>query len=511
MPRNITVTFDDGSTHVYQNAPDDITPEAVSARAQQEFGRSVTALDGGRGQQQEPPAQAPMEQPQPGKKYSLENNALGAISEPVTTMVTGLAGTAFGGLAGLAQGAKNLVSPGMPAADRVAQVQEAMTYQPRTAAGKATTAAAGKVLGYPFRKLAEGADAAGGATTDATGSPAAGAAVNTAIQSVPAVLLRGKVNRGSRSPNSAGAPVAEPPPAPKVSAATEAGRKPGLARTGEAPAIDELKSAKDAAYKKAEDTGVVISDGALKRLKVQLVDDLNKGGLDKTLHPDTTAALARILEKKGQLSLREMETLRQIAGDAAGSIKKGDARLGRKIIDRIDDFEASLTEKDVVAGNPAAGSAFKEARALNARYSKAVVIDDIFKSAKRATGANYTVAGMETALRQKFRALAENKKKMRGFSAEERAAIEQFISGGKTENLLRRIGKFAPDGVISGYGAVAAAAYNPLLAAIPAAGGVAKYASTRMGIKNANNISELVRRGPQTPIPYKRNALAETP
>lgn len=48
MPRNITVTFADGTTHVYQNAPDDVTPDAVSARAQKEFGKTVSALDGGR-------------------------------------------------------------------------------------------------------------------------------------------------------------------------------------------------------------------------------------------------------------------------------------------------------------------------------------------------------------------------------------------------------------------------------------------------------------------------------
>lgn len=49
MPRNITVTFDDGSSHIYQNAPDDITPEQASARAQHDFGKTVTHLDGGRG------------------------------------------------------------------------------------------------------------------------------------------------------------------------------------------------------------------------------------------------------------------------------------------------------------------------------------------------------------------------------------------------------------------------------------------------------------------------------
>jgi hypothetical protein len=48
MPRNITVTFSDGTTHVYNNAPDDVTPEEVTARAEQEFGKDVTALDGGR-------------------------------------------------------------------------------------------------------------------------------------------------------------------------------------------------------------------------------------------------------------------------------------------------------------------------------------------------------------------------------------------------------------------------------------------------------------------------------
>lgn len=48
MPRNVTVTFADGSSHVYQNAPDDVTPEQVTARASQEFGKQVAGLDGGK-------------------------------------------------------------------------------------------------------------------------------------------------------------------------------------------------------------------------------------------------------------------------------------------------------------------------------------------------------------------------------------------------------------------------------------------------------------------------------
>lgn len=48
MARNVTVTFEDGSQHVYQGAPDDVTPDAIQARAAKEFGKAVTALDGGR-------------------------------------------------------------------------------------------------------------------------------------------------------------------------------------------------------------------------------------------------------------------------------------------------------------------------------------------------------------------------------------------------------------------------------------------------------------------------------
>jgi hypothetical protein len=49
MPRNITITFDDGTTHVYQNAPDDLTPQSVYDRAAQEFtGKKIVNLDGGK-------------------------------------------------------------------------------------------------------------------------------------------------------------------------------------------------------------------------------------------------------------------------------------------------------------------------------------------------------------------------------------------------------------------------------------------------------------------------------
>lgn len=128
--------------------------------------------------------------------------------EAGANIVTGVGASALGGLAGIAQGVKNELAPddtNMSAADRVRQVTEGLTYQPKTDAGKATVDAAS----YPFRKLAEGADWAGKKTTDLTGSPLLGAAVNTGIQAAPGVIapeLLGKVGRVAGRDAAAAAP-----------------------------------------------------------------------------------------------------------------------------------------------------------------------------------------------------------------------------------------------------------------------------------------------------------------
>jgi hypothetical protein len=49
MARDITVTFDDGSSHVYENAPDDVTFEKALSRAETDFkGKAIKNIDGGR-------------------------------------------------------------------------------------------------------------------------------------------------------------------------------------------------------------------------------------------------------------------------------------------------------------------------------------------------------------------------------------------------------------------------------------------------------------------------------
>lgn len=143
--------------------------------------------------------------------------------EPLGAMGSSLLAGPVAGLAGLgAAGTRALGLTQTEPADVVRNVQGAMTYQPRTQAGQAAT----DIASYPFEKLAQGADYVGGKVAEATGSPAAGAGTNAALQFLPSMLipaLKGKAKpvEVSRGPSSAPADIA-PPASPAKPAAPNA-------------------------------------------------------------------------------------------------------------------------------------------------------------------------------------------------------------------------------------------------------------------------------------------------
>lgn len=529
MPRNVTITFEDGSTHVYQGVPDDATPDQVTARASKEFGKGIASLDGGRSAAIEPHRGAtprkvfqanadlqrsraddqarrmPVDPFVPGGADWAGDapylRGAAAIPEAAASIASGAVATPVAGLAGIA----SAPFANDPAAV-IRRVQEALTYSPRTEGGRQVAGAAA----YPFEKLAQGADAAGDLVRRATGSEILATGVNTAIQAAPSLLLNARVRNGLRRPDRVGSDLARSEGEAGVPPVQKAGRQPGLEPVRQAdqpPTLEELKTLKDQAYKRAEETGIVVSHAALNRLKTELVNDLKKEGLNRKLHPKAAAALEEIVNTKGQLTLSQFETLRKIANDAKGSIEPADSRLGAHIVDKIDDFESSLGEADIVSGDASAATAFKEARALNTRYSKAQQINELFDRARTKAGANYTQSGLENALRQEFKALALNKNKMRRFTPEERASIKRVATGAPLENALRWVGKMAPTGTIGQFaGLGAAAAVGPAGLAVPAIGLAGKHLATRATLRNASRAESIMRTGPDAPKLINRKA-----
>lgn len=87
MPRNITVTFADGSSHVYQNAPDDVTPDAVQSRAEKQFAKTVKGIDGGASPSAADPNAAP--QSMLGRAADFVKNDMAAIPGKVGNLAAG--------------------------------------------------------------------------------------------------------------------------------------------------------------------------------------------------------------------------------------------------------------------------------------------------------------------------------------------------------------------------------------------------------------------------------------
>lgn len=151
--------------------------------------------------------------PQQVESFALENfhkGDAGAFAKPADPVMDAInksptaglvdAGLALGsgaiagpvsGLAGIA--GTMLPGPKGQGANWVNKTQDALSYEPKTTIGRGLTNA----VTYPFQKLAEGADVAGAATADKTGSPAMGAGVNMALQSVPLILGRAPVGEGA--------------------------------------------------------------------------------------------------------------------------------------------------------------------------------------------------------------------------------------------------------------------------------------------------------------------------
>jgi hypothetical protein len=297
----------------------------------------------------------------------------------------------------------------------------------------------------------------------------------------------------------AASPLAPGRAAMRAAAPQRALRAPGPPRKT-IPTTQELGDMARLAYKRAEEAGLTVKGTSYAQMVKELEVKLAKEGIDPTIHPKVTAAAKRLTAAgEAPKTLQELDTLRRVVRAAAKSNDPDERRLATIMVDRIDDFLANLKPSDVLAGDAVKGAnSLKEARSLWRRMRKAELIDETIEKAKNAVGANWTQAGYETALRQKFRALLDNKKIMRGFTPEEQRAIRRVVRGGKVENLIRLFGKMAPRGVVSGGFniGVGAAFGGPAGLATALLGEGARRTATAMTMRNVRRASELVRRGP---------------
>lgn len=282
------------------------------------------------------------------------------------------------------------------------------------------------------------------------------------------------------------------------------------------PTTEVLKNQSNAAYKAADQAGVVLEPKSFTNAVDDIAAMAKQSGLDPTLHPRATGALARLDAAKGsQPTLSEVDTLRQIVGDAAGSPDRGERRLASKMIEKLDDYISNLKPTDVVSGDALKGaSALNKARDLWSRKSRAELIENAVMKAERRAASTGSGGNADNAIRQNIRAILDGPKS-RGFSKEERDIMEKIVRGGSVQNLARLVGKLSPSGnglmAAMGLGATVA---NPAMAVVPAMGMGAKMMADRATGANVAQLSRIIRSGGQLPqvqmLPAQQRALLQS-
>lgn len=422
--------------------------------------------------------QQPVEAPLP------EGGAISQVLEPAATLVSGAIAEPLAGLAGIAQAVNPFAEPGA-GAEAVEATREALTFQPRTQAGQAGLQAVAEAVAPIGEAFGAAEEALGEAAFEATGSPAA-AAIATAIPTAAAELVGAATAKGVVSATN------------KVNRLTKDASIVKAIETA-APTIERIKTEARTIYSAIDDLGVTVKDKTFKKLTGKLKATTRKEGFSKNAHPKVAATLSEFDEIVGTSpDLTEVDRLRKVAQGAASSIEPAEARLGAIMIDEIDQFLDNLGQASLnTAPGVNVGQQYRQARSLWSRAKKSEIINEAMEKAR------LQASGFENGIRVQFRSILNNKKRSRGFSANEKEAMRKVVLGGGAENIAKAIGKFgftegqATSMLLGSLGVAGGAAIGGPVGAVvvPGIGQISKSLAQRLTRGNAAFADQVVRAG----------------
>jgi len=273
------------------------------------------------------------------------------------------------------------------------------------------------------------------------------------------------------------------------------------------PTSDSLKSSAKELYGAAKEAGVIVKPTAVDRLARGIQTKLDDFAYEPELFPKVPAILRAIQRADGNnVSLEKLESFRKIAGNIAGSMDKGERKVGYALRDTIDDFVKGLKPNDTLAGDSQRAVGLLEyARKLWHTQAKDDAIVEAVKKAKSSTAQSGTGGNIDNRIRQQLGKVLE---RQRGLTPDETTALAQANRGDFVHNSLRLAGRLSPTtGGLQALLGVGATAANPNLAPVFAGGFASKIAADNISKANANYISQLIRSGGNAAALDKLQAL----
>lgn len=266
-------------------------------------------------------------------------------------------------------------------------------------------------------------------------------------------------------------------------------------RIATAPSAEELAARSSQLFKQAKESNVEINARDFANTMKTIGSELREEGYDPRSYPKLNVAFSELQNAKMPKDFNELKTLRKFIQGAQKSNDLEEKRLATILKDRFDDYVLNIPETSVKAGDKQGLQAWKEARDVYSRMSKAEIFDEMLENAQ-LDKSKFTMSGVENSLAQQLRQLAKNEKKMRLFTAEEQEAIKQAARGSTLQNLLKFYGRFSPTGPVSGIFAGGALYANPAIAIPFEIGAVgARMGATKMRKQDVKRLAALMRAG----------------
>lgn len=275
-----------------------------------------------------------------------------------------------------------------------------------------------------------------------------------------------------------------------------------------APTSQQLRAAANEGYRSPAIKELEIKPSSVRDMGFGAENTLVRAGFDETVSPKTFGLLKRLQSApEGSFVTGDnLLSLRKAFGHARNSLEGAEKEAARRVMEVLDDYVAKVPKSDVIAGDAAAAAkTMADARGNWAAAKRGDLLDrQAWLAELRSASAN-SGANLENSLRQKLKSMLSNERSMRGFSAEEKAAMENLVREGGG-NILRRVGNILG----GGGGAVGTATSGMIGAGVgsfiggpvggaigagtgPLAGGLLRSLSNRIAANQVGRISEAVR------------------
>lgn len=207
--------------------------------------------------------------------------------------------------------------------------------------------------------------------------------------------------------------------------------------------LDDLKLQSKAAYKKLDDANIRVRSGPYKKFARMVLNDIHAVGISGRSRKTMTAAMNELAELKNP-TFTDLFKLRKLLTTSRSNFNDpGILKAANKMTKQIDEFMASLTEKQVSKGNISnVRNLLSEAKDTWHRQAQVTTLEDLRKRAMRSEA---NISGdADLAIRSKLRSIMDSERKSLPFDDDALAAMDNIIIGTPKKNIYRRAGEMAP-------------------------------------------------------------------